>query len=214
MIGLFAASVIVIVLTSYQMGGFGGKYHAYIVKSPSMEPTLRPEDTILVDTSVTTEDIYTHYGNGDIIIFHTYMLGGPNLRPGYPDELIVHRAINKTLTNGILYFSTKGDNNQTPDFWHVPENYVVGKVIDINPQLGPMPLTMTSLILAICAAIGTGFASVFLFAFRRKEKTRAEPAVELTRITTEISSCSKCGKQLPKGDLKFCPFCGASLEQK
>lgn len=116
------------------------EYPLLAVASPSMVPTLNVGDLIVVHGISNASEIYTHYGNGDIIIFHTYMLGGPNLRPGYPDELIVHRAINKTLTNGILYFSTKGDNNQTPDFWHVPENYVVGKVVGTAPWIGNVPL--------------------------------------------------------------------------
>lgn len=213
MISIFVASAIATVSIGYEIGLFSPQYHAYIIASPSMEPTLNPGDTIVVDKTVLAEDIYAHYVDGDIIAFHTYMSGGPNLRLGYPDETLVHRAVNKTLIDEKLYFTTKGDNNQTPDFWHVPDYYVVGKVISVNPQLGSLPLPSV-LLVGICTAIGTGLASVFLFVSMRKDKTRAEPTAELTKIPIEISSCPKCGRQLPKGDLKFCPFCGASLEQK
>jgi len=28
------------------------------------------------------------------------------------------------------------------------------------------------------------------------------------------TTCPKCGKEIPKGNFMFCPFCGASLERK
>lgn len=138
--------MLVIVLIAFFAFWFGiryalaTEYPLLAVASPSMVPTLNVGDLIVVHGISNASEIYTHYSNGDIIIFHTYMSGGPNLRTGYPDELIVHRAINKTLIDGKLYFSTKGDNNQTPDFWRVPDNYIVGKVVGVVPWIGNVPL--------------------------------------------------------------------------
>ena len=34
---------------------------------------------------------------------------------------------------------------------------------------------------------------------------------ELESMTVSFPKCPKCGKELPKGNFAFCPFCGASL---
>jgi len=137
-------------------------YPLLAVASGSMVPTLNVGDLIIVHGVSNVTEIYTHQaivdpqtgkitGGGDIIIFHTYMSGGPNLLPGSPDELIVHRAINKTLIDGVWYFTTKGDANpfgpgrssaesSISDPWKVPASYVVGKVVGSVPWIGNIPL--------------------------------------------------------------------------
>jgi uncharacterized membrane protein YedE/YeeE len=35
---------------------------------------------------------------------------------------------------------------------------------------------------------------------------------ELESMATSFPKCTKCGKELPKGNFVFCPFCGASLK--
>lgn len=42
---------------------------------------------------------------------------------------VVHRVIQKKQKDGILYFITKGDNNDTADSGYVTEKQVIGKVI-------------------------------------------------------------------------------------
>jgi signal peptidase len=127
------------------------EYPLLTVETGSMEPNLNIGDLIIVHGVSNFSEVYTHYGNGDIIIFHTYMSGGPDLRPGSSDELIVHRAINKTLKydsyvgREVWYFITKGDHNPTEDpgailVGPVPEYYVVGKVVGLVPYVGQIPL--------------------------------------------------------------------------
>jgi signal peptidase I len=121
------------------------------VASGSMEPTLNVGDLIVIHGISDFSQVYTHPGNGDIIVFHTYVPGYKNLMPGKPDELIVHRAIDKELKNDsyvgreVWYFTTKGDANDVPDPGHiltdpVPEYYVVGKVVGSAPYVGNIPL--------------------------------------------------------------------------
>lgn len=137
-------------------------YPLLAVASGSMVPTLGIGDLLVVHGVGSASEISTGFavvnqqtgnivGGGDIIIFHTYLPGGQNIHPGYPDELIVHRAVNKTLVDGAWYFITKGDANpygpglqsadsRMTDFWRVPENYVVGKVVGTIPYVGQIPL--------------------------------------------------------------------------
>ncbi len=34
---------------------------------------------------------------------------------------------------------------------------------------------------------------------------------KLADMTVKVSTCVKCGKQIPKGNFTFCPFCGSAL---
>ena len=34
---------------------------------------------------------------------------------------------------------------------------------------------------------------------------------ELNRLGTMVPKCSKCGKQIPQGEVRFCPFCGTEV---
>ena len=130
-------------------------YPLLAVASGSMVPKLNVGDLIIVQGISNFSTIYPHLNNGTIIVFHTYLPGGPMLLNVASDELIVHRVINETrrydqsLGRYVYYFSTKGDANQVPDTWDpapygygqgVPDYYVVGKVVGDVPKIGYIPL--------------------------------------------------------------------------
>jgi len=69
-------------------------------------------------------------------------------------------------------------------------------------------------ILAILAIIGvlltiSAGASYFYFIDQSRKLTQ-----QLREMAFTLSSCPKCGKELPKETFSFCPFCGAPLEHK
>jgi signal peptidase I len=171
------------------------EYPLLAVASPSMVPTLNVGDLIVVHGVSNASEIYTHPGNGDIIIFHTYVPGiNLNLWPGKPEELIVHRAINKTLkwdnyvARYVWYFTTKGDNNPTEDKWPgtynpatnedgVPEYYVVGEVVGTVPWIGSIPLfirTPTGIITVIILIVIVILAEFIFSGLREKRKPPIE----------------------------------------
>jgi signal peptidase I len=106
------------------------------------EHTLHVGDLIVVQ-GVNPADIKTGpYPDGDIIVFH---------KPGYSDELIVHRAIeNATGPDDKIYFRTQGDGNPSADThygegsWNymVSQDLVIGKVIFRIPWVGHLALFM------------------------------------------------------------------------
>jgi signal peptidase len=104
------------------------------VASGSMEPVLYKGDLILIEGVDNASDI--HVGTkdsaqpGDIIVFYRY------------DELIVHRAVEKSLnSDGTYSFKTWGDNNGWPDGSLVKESDIVGKYLDFKiPWLGNIAL--------------------------------------------------------------------------
>lgn len=98
------------------------------VASGSMIPTLQVGDLIIVQGVPNANNIKAApkdaSESGDIIVFYD-----PAKPYKDPNDLIVHRAINKTSKDGKLYFKTQGDANSGPDSREVPEDYVVGKVV-------------------------------------------------------------------------------------
>jgi signal peptidase len=122
---------------------FKTEYPILAVASGSMEPVLYKGDLIFVEGIQNPDDIYAASKNADpagsIIVF-------PNptqVSRNDPDpDLIVHRAIEKTVNQGGTYiFKTQGDNNQYPDGWEVIESSVVGKYTGFKiPLLGHIAL--------------------------------------------------------------------------
>ncbi len=107
------------------------------VASGSMEPVLYKGDLILIEGIQSADDIHAATKDvnqpGDIIVFH---------RSG---ELIVHRAVEKTLNaDGTYSFKTWGDNNGWPDGREVKESDIVGRYLGVKvPWLGNIALFFT-----------------------------------------------------------------------
>jgi len=121
--------------------------------SHPFERTLHTGDLIIVQ-GVDPKSVWTAWEpEGDIIIFHK-----PVPREDYPDELIVHRAIeNITRENGLTYFRTRGDGSgsRSGDYWSgdyrgenytfngmISEKLLVGRVVMRIPWLGHVALFM------------------------------------------------------------------------
>ena len=106
-------------------------YPLLAVASGSMIPTLNVGDLIIVQGGLNVDDIVAQYETGDIIVFH---------KPSNPDELIVHRAVEKYGSGDTAFLKTKGDNNTPLDTWNVYDSDLVGKVVWSIPYLGQIPL--------------------------------------------------------------------------
>lgn len=119
---------------------FATEYPLLTVASGSMRPTLEVGELILVQGISDASALKAAPNpDGDIIVFRN---------PRDEGELIVHRAINKTLHDDLWYIRTKGDANPTPDPWTgadtwnymISERLLVGKVVGHVPYLGYIPL--------------------------------------------------------------------------
>lgn len=104
------------------------------VATGSMRPTLEVGDLVAVQGGLNGSEILAASKDdpqpGDIIVF-------PGERLGMPGELIIHRAIRKTLdTNGLWHFQTQGDANPGSDPGDVVETQIVGKLVGRIPLLG------------------------------------------------------------------------------
>jgi signal peptidase I len=138
------------------------------VASGSMEPVLYAGDLILIEGIDNAADIHVDTKDaeqpGDIIVFHRY------------NELIVHRAVEKTLnSDGTYNFKTWGDNNVWPDGRLVKESEIVGRYLDFKiPWLGnialffaPFEVKVTFIALWIVILIMVEFIPVIRKRFKR-----------------------------------------------
>lgn len=99
--------------------------NAYIVVTPSMVPTIKVEDAIVIMRKEAQE-----FKKKDIITF-------TSTDSRYSGLTITHRIVGiEKLENGEIYFRTKGDNNNAEDASLVPASNVYGKVILRIPKIG------------------------------------------------------------------------------
>ena len=98
-------------------------YSMLIVVSPSMEDTIMTGDLIFVNTKATSFEV------GDIITFH---------KPDNLSTLITHRIIEINDVDGVLLYTTMGDNNfESLDFEkNFTGDYIVGKFVSKTTALG------------------------------------------------------------------------------
>ena len=98
-----------------------------VVRSGSMLPAIAKGDLIALKAPViNTLDV------GDVIVFQA--------PPGYPSPMI-HRIVDESVRNDIVYFRTKGDNNPVADGFSIPETDVIAEYTGIRiPYLGYLVL--------------------------------------------------------------------------
>ncbi len=100
-------------------------FGAYVIVSPSMVPTIKVKDGVIVKRSSDNE-----LNIGDIITFSS-----TDMR--YSGLTITHRIIDKKESNnGNMMFRTKGDNNIKEDATSVATDNIYGKVIFKMPMIG------------------------------------------------------------------------------
>lgn len=98
-------------------------YSAYIIVSKSMVPTINVQDGVFVKRN-------DNLKIGDIITYSS-------IDPSYHGINITHRIVGREkLTNGEVYYRTKGDNNNVSDKFLVAFDKIYGKVIARFPKLG------------------------------------------------------------------------------
>jgi signal peptidase len=108
------------------------------VVSGSMEPSLpRGSIAIGLPTDVDTLRI------GDIVMFR---------RPDMPSEIVTHRIVAVADEGTLRRFATKGDANNSPDYWDVDGNLVLARLGFYVPLLGyaaevfQSPVTLLALV--------------------------------------------------------------------
>lgn len=100
-------------------------FAGYIIISPSMVPTIKVNDAVIVKRADSNE-----LKIGDIITFSS-------LDKRYEGLIITHRIVGtQKLSTGDIAYRTKGDNNRVEDSAVVTKNTIYGRVVFKIPKLG------------------------------------------------------------------------------
>lgn len=119
--GIFIALLVgIALLLVATMVPIPGNIEIKIVKSGSMEPTIRTGSLVIVKPSDT-------YAIGDIVTF------GADTKAQIPTT---HRIIQDQVADGKIYYTTKGDANEEQDQNKIPKDLVIGKVMLAIPYAG------------------------------------------------------------------------------
>jgi len=119
--GLFVALLISVAgLFLVSLLPIPGNIEVKIVKSGSMEPSIKTGSVVIVKPEVL-------YQVGDVVTF------GEDSRRQIPTT---HRIASVREESGQTYYRTKGDANEEADPQEVPSNQVIGKVLWSVPYGG------------------------------------------------------------------------------
>jgi len=92
-----------------------------LVTDDSMYPTLIPGDKLLVNP-VDISEIKV----GDIIAFDTHFEEA---------NIITHRVVEVSESNGVVAIHTQGDHDDQPDNWIIRQESLIGLVAEVNPPI-------------------------------------------------------------------------------
>ncbi len=116
----FAVVIAIVVLLIISKLDLPGNFQVLIVRSGSMEPSIKTGSIVVVKPS-------DEYNVGDVITFSS---GGRNAIP------TTHRIMEIKEENGQKVFVTKGDANDSIDLSEVKERHVIGRILFDIPYVG------------------------------------------------------------------------------
>lgn len=152
----------------------------YTIVSPSMEPTIMVYD-VIIDTKVKSDN---ELKIGDIITFYSNTID----TGGYT---VTHRIVDIYKNNGIVYYTTKGDNNMDNDAGLITIDNVVGKCKLIIPSIGKMQMFITSragwALIILIPALGIILMDIkkLIKIFRIKEQIEEIPQIKEVELIRE-----------------------------
>lgn len=149
------------------------------VYGTSMQPTFEDGDFLVCANIIDPLLIKATLDNGDIIAFYR-----PHGTISISPNVVVHRAINKTIRNELVYFQTKGDRNSNPDYWNdtrgeeytfngmISQKLLIGKVVGVRKTyaLSNSVIVMGAILASITITDFVGYVSLT----RKKPKTVSE----------------------------------------
>lgn len=112
-IGISIMSIIIL----FACGIF--RIYPVAIASNSMKPVFERGDIQIIDKKE------QEYKIGDIIQFY-----------GLNNTIFVHRVVSVRKENGNIYYTTKGDNNETVDLMEISQSRIIGKSIFTLKYLG------------------------------------------------------------------------------
>ncbi len=126
-----ALVLVVVVVLIAVLPLFAGtrSYPLTVVEGNSMEPTLLNGDLVYYTASV------SEVANGSVIVF-TQDTSGNVLLGGLGQPVVIHRVVDVLHVDGVLYYRTRGDNNDLEDAALVRFDRVLGVSALVAPRVG------------------------------------------------------------------------------
>lgn len=137
-------------------GIFG--YKAYNITTNSMEPNINKGDIILIKKPKKEEKIKI----GDVISFKN------------DGQIITHRIVDISDTNGVKRYITKGDNNNVPDLQKISFEQIEGVEILRIPYLGQIVSAMENQVILLIIILL--ILIIYLYSLNTKEKSEIRRA--------------------------------------
>jgi len=188
---LFAFLLAIAGLAALSFFGLPKSLRLFVVQSGSMEPTVKTGSLVIVRPE-------NQYKKNDIITFKSR----PDADIKNPGLLITHRIVEIKDDKGEVFFTTKGDANESPDMEARPVGSVLGKVVFTIPYLGyPVGFAKTQtgfILLVVIPATIIVYSELLtiknealrLVRERRKRKLTTKEKIE-EKIGEEIISVEK-----------------------
>jgi signal peptidase I len=133
----------------------GGRTAYVVVSGPSMEPTLRDDDLVVVRER-------SSYAIGDVIAFRVPDIG--------PEGEVIHRIVGGSAEEG---FVTRGDNREVDDNWRVYPEDILGRRLARIPRVGAV-LDWLAEPMVLGLMVGAALATLYwAFRLHRERERRA-----------------------------------------
>jgi signal peptidase len=166
-----AVILVVMVVLILALPLFAGTraYPLTVVEGNSMVPTLQNGDLVY----------YTgcdgRVENGSLIVFYQDNSGNP-LFSGLTQSVVIHRVVNVTVgDDGLLYYKTKGDNNNVMDAGFIRFDSVLGVKSVVLPKVGFAFLFLKSPqgLIAVVALVVVSYLSAYEAKLWKEKKKAA-----------------------------------------
>ena len=168
---------------------------AYVIISPSMVPTIKVEDAIII-----LREEPEQLKVGDIITFNSS-------DPRYSGLTITHRIVGiEKSKDGNLLFRTKGDNNNSEDTALVSADNIYGRVILKIPKIGYIQYVLTQsygwLLLVVIPCLGIVIYDIIKLVKSVRKTISPKKQLTTTKSEPNLELIGEDNQVIDKVDLK------------
>ena len=168
---------------------------AYVIISPSMVPTIKVEDAIII-----LREEPEQLKVGDIITFNSS-------DPRYSGLTITHRIVGiEKSKDGNLLFRTKGDNNNSEDTALVSADNIYGRVILKIPKIGYIQYVLTQsygwLLLVVIPCLGIVIYDIIKLVKSVRKTISPKKQLTTTKSEPNLELIGEDNQVIDKLDLK------------
>jgi signal peptidase len=164
----FFLSVVIIFILGYVILNyvpFISKYESVSIQTGSMDPIIKIDDLVIIDTSVSLDDL----NEGDIIAFYAPL--GDNI------VIYVHYLSSITETDGVRTYKTKPEVSDQIDNWDLVDEDIIGIHVLTVPKIGSFLLFAQSTIGKVILVIDI-VVLYLLVEFLSSSKNKSKNSIE------------------------------------